>query len=73
MIEVLSDRMTTPEAARYTGLSESFLEKRRLRSDGPAYIKAGAKVLYERSSLDVWLGAQTRRSTSEYQTAGAAA
>lgn len=62
----LHDRMTVPEAAAYVRRSASFLNKRRVYGGGPAYIKLGASVLYERSALDAWLAASVRRSTSEY-------
>ena len=56
----------TPEAAAYIRLSASTLAKMRVRGDGPAYIKAGRAVLYDRRDLDAWLAAHRRRSTSEY-------
>ena len=34
-----------PEAASYTGLSESTLAKRRLRGDPPVFVRLGAKAI----------------------------
>ena len=59
-------RLRTPEAASYVGLRPSTLEKLRLSGCGPAYYKAGPKiVLYETTDLDVWLHARRRTSTSD--------
>lgn len=47
-----------PEAADYTGHSESTLAKLRmahLRTRGPAFIKRGGVILYRRADLDQWL------------------
>lgn len=61
-----SRKMRAPEAADYLGLSASTLAKMRLRGDGPAYSKAGRKVvLYDMASLDSWFASRQRRSTSE--------
>ena len=59
-------RLRALEAAEYLRLSASTLAKMRLRGGGPAYIKAGRVVLYDRRDLDAWLSAHRRRSTSEY-------
>jgi predicted DNA-binding transcriptional regulator AlpA len=58
--------MRTPQAAEYVGLSASTLEKFRLTGAGPAYQKAGPKiVVYRPEDLDAWLNIQRRRSTSD--------
>lgn len=49
------------QAARYVGMSCSFLRQSRMnghrprRTPGPAYLKIGRKVLYLREDLDAWL------------------
>ena len=54
------------DAARYLGLSKSFLDKLRLTGDGPAFFKLGRKVVaYRREDLDSWLAGKRRISTSE--------
>lgn len=60
------DWVRTPKAAEYTGLSTSTLAKMRLRGDGPAYAKAGPRiVVYKIGDLDDWLAARIRQSTSD--------
>lgn len=66
MSSLFPDRMRTPQAAAHTGLSESTLAKLRVFGGGPRYIKAGRRVLYERSDLDAWLNAHKFANTSEY-------
>jgi predicted DNA-binding transcriptional regulator AlpA len=59
-------RLRTPQAAAHVGLSASTLEKYRLTGNGPAYQKAGPKiVVYRPEDLDAWLNANRRRSTSD--------
>ena len=59
----------TSAAAEYLGVSKSFLDKSRVFGNGPAYFKAGAKVLYEVEDLDSWKAKRKRRSTSELEGA----
>jgi hypothetical protein len=70
MLSDLPDRLTVSEAAAYIRRSPSFLNKRRVYGGGPDFLKLGSSVLYQRDSLDRWLAANVRRSTSEYQSAG---
>ncbi len=66
MTEFPARKLRVPEAAAYLGLSRSTLAKMRLRGDGPAYAKAGSKiVLYDLAELNAWLAGRTRHSTSE--------
>ena len=63
---ILKNKLRSPEAAAYVGLSESTLAKMRLRGDGPEYSKAGPRiVIYDRARLDEWLDRSLRRSTSQ--------
>ena len=56
-----------PAAAAYVGESESTLAKRRMRGDGPAFLKLGKKTVgYRRSDLDAWLEQCRRTSTSDH-------
>ena len=69
-----SRRIRTKAAADYVGLSTSTLEKDRVTGKlGIPYLKIGSAVIYDTSSLDAWLGAHTRRSTSETTPASAKA
>ena len=50
--------LSTPTAAIYTGLSESFLEKSRVnqtKTPGPKATKIGKRVVYLREDLDAYL------------------
>lgn len=59
-------RLRTPEAAAYLGLSASTLEKLRVTGGGPVYEKAGPRiVVYSIESLEAWLTARRRTSTSD--------
>jgi hypothetical protein len=58
-------RFRAPAAAKYLGVSESNLAKRRMRGDPPAYRKLGRVVIYDQPDLDALLGASRRTSTSE--------
>lgn len=53
------------EAADYLGLSKSQLNKLRCQGGGPAYLKLGAAVRYDKSALDAWLASKLRTSTSQ--------
>ena len=60
-----SRRLRTEAAAAYLGVSSSWLEKARLRSDGPIFSKIGRAVVYDTDNLDRWLRENERRSTSD--------
>ena len=56
----------TAEAAAIAGMSKSYLEKTRLKGNGPPYTRIGKRaVRYRVDALIDWLDSQTRRSTSE--------
>ena len=57
--------VTTAEAARLVGLSESTLAKLRLNGNGPVYCKLGRRVVYRVTDLDQWLQSHTARDTSD--------
>ncbi len=58
-------KLRTQEAAAYTGLAKSTLEKLRVTGDGAPYIRIGRVVLYDPDDLDAWLAAHRRKSTSD--------
>jgi predicted DNA-binding transcriptional regulator AlpA len=65
-MQTINGVLRTPQAAAYVGLSTSTLEKFRLTGNGPAYQKAGPKiVVYRVEDLDAWLSAGRRTSTSD--------
>lgn len=51
------------EAANYLGVSRSYLRKARMdgtignRTPGPAFIRFGTMVRYDRADLDTWIEA----------------
>lgn len=56
--------LTTEEAARELRLKRTTLEHKRMRGDGPPFVKLGRKVFYRRSALVGWVNAQERTSTA---------
>ena len=57
--------LRTSQAAEYVGLSRSTLEKKRLLSDGPHFIRLGGKAVgYDIRDLDEWLDRQ-REATAD--------
>ena len=57
---------TTERAAEILGVSTSWLEKLRVRGDGPPYYKVSPRrVLYGIADLTVWMEEHRVRSTSE--------
>lgn len=45
----------TAALARMLALSKSYLEKMRMRREGPDYIKVRNRVWYRRSAIEAWL------------------
>ena len=63
--------LRAPEAAKYTGLSQSTLAKRRLYGQPPAFLNLGGRAIgYAIDDLDAWLDSCRRRSTSQQFTSG---
>jgi predicted DNA-binding transcriptional regulator AlpA len=58
-------RFRARKAAEYIGMSASWLAKRRMRGDPPAFLKVGRAVVYDEGELDAWLRSCWRQSTSE--------
>lgn len=60
--------LSVKEAATYTGVSTSTLNKWRMSPGGPMFIRIGPKrIAYARDELDRWLAANTFASTRDYQ------
>ena len=54
------------DAAAYSGLAESTLEKYRLIGGGPVFIRLGARAVgYAVDDLDAWIDSRRRTSTSD--------
>ena len=58
-------KLRTRDAARYTGLAKSTLEKLLVTGGGATYIRVGRVVLYDPDDLDAWLAAHRRKTTSD--------
>lgn len=58
----MTEFLTTEEAARYLGISNSTLTHYRMIGISPPYVKIGPRfVRYNRSDLDQWLMENTKR------------
>lgn len=57
--------LTQAEAADFLRVSERSLERWRVAGTGPAFCKAGRRVLYPKQNLDDWIASHIVRSTSE--------
>jgi hypothetical protein len=53
------------QAANYTSLSKSSLDKLGVYGGGPRYIKVGARVVNDRVDLDSWLAGKKIANTSQ--------
>ena len=51
-------------ASRFLGVSKNFLDKRRMRGDGPPYRKIGSRVFYWQNELEQWVDQFECSSTS---------
>ena len=60
-----SEYLKTADAAKFTLLSVSSLNKLRMTGEGPEYLKIGRRVVYPRDSLEGWLRSHRRTSTSD--------
>jgi hypothetical protein len=57
--------LRTRDAANYLGLSESHLEKLRIRGGGPLYVRFSPRAVgYRITDLDAWAASRLRTSTS---------
>ena len=58
--------LRAPEAAKYIGLSQSTLAKRRLYGLPPAFLSLGGRAIgYAIDDLNAWLETCRRQSTSQ--------
>ena len=70
--EFLPQALSETEAARYVGMSRSFLRKARMEGNrdqhtpAPPFLRIGRKILYLRGDLDQWL--RQHRVTSQPPT-----
>jgi hypothetical protein len=57
--------LKTADAARYLGVSKSWLDKKRCDGSGPVYSRIGGTIIYRTEDLDLFVECRRRRSTSE--------
>lgn len=64
--------LTTEEAARKLGVSQSYLAKDRHTGAKVPFIRLGYRsIRYRQEDLDAFVSANIKRSTSEYPSRGA--
>jgi hypothetical protein len=61
----ITSAIDTAGAAQRTGLAIKTLEIWRCQGRGPAFVKAGRRVVYRVCDLDEWLARNVRNSTSQ--------
>jgi excisionase family DNA binding protein len=62
-----SPYMTQGQLALLLNISERTLERWRIEGTGPAFTRAGRRVLYSRDIVEHWLTVGSRRSTSDQE------
>ena len=65
MSTIVTEVMTTIEAAAYVGLKKPTMERFRFLGQGPAYCKLGGAVRYRKKDLDEWLDSRLVSSVEE--------
>ena len=65
MSTIVTEVMTTIEAAEYVGLKKPTMERFRFLGQGPAYCKLGGAVRYRKKDLDAWLDSRAVNSVEE--------
>jgi len=61
--------MRRQQAASYIGVSTPTLDRWRTTGEGPAYLKVGATIVYDRVDCDAFLDKCRRTSTSDQYAA----
>ena len=61
-----TSKLSVKEAARFIGVSESWLNKARLAGNGPVFVKISSRVVYDPVDIESWLSALKFTSTSAY-------
>ena len=65
MTDALPRYLGPEEAGAYLGVSPKTLQRMRVTGEGPLYVKARRRVIYDRLDLDDWAGKRKRRFTGE--------
>jgi len=62
----LTALLTTQQAAALLGYKPRMLEARRVRGDGPKYVRISARAIrYRPIDLHIWIESRLKSSTSE--------
>jgi predicted DNA-binding transcriptional regulator AlpA len=62
-IPTRSDILREPDAARYVGMSRSYLRIARMHGRGPAYVRIGVRAIgYRLCDLETWLASRLVRT-----------
>jgi len=65
MVSVVPIQLRPPEAAARWNVSEAWLEKKRHKGGGPAFVKPSSRVvLYNTAEGDQWFAEHRRQNTS---------
>ncbi len=64
-LTTVEEALDTSAAARFVGLSPSYLCKLRVLGIGPEFHKLGRRCIYRRSALEAYLASHRRTSTAE--------
>jgi hypothetical protein len=69
-MERMRQMLDVKGAAAYLCLAPQTLAQMRVSGAGPAFYKAGRRILYDVVELDGWLSARRRTSTSQHNASG---
>ncbi len=64
-LAMMDEALDTSAAARFVGLSPSYMCRLRVLGVGPEFHKLGRRVVYQRGALEAYLAAHRRNSTAE--------
>jgi predicted site-specific integrase-resolvase len=62
-VDELDDLYDTSQLAEQLHVAARTLEDWRFKGQGPAFVKAGHRVLYRKSAIERWLHQQTQTQT----------
>lgn len=64
-LETIAPLLNQTRVAQILGMTEKFLEARRVRGGGPPFIRCGRLIRYKPSDLEAWIEERRATSTSE--------
>jgi predicted DNA-binding transcriptional regulator AlpA len=63
--DIAHRKLRVVEAAEHLKVSKPWLDKKRLGSGGPPYLKLGRRVVYDLNDLESWAASNRQQHTSE--------